>query len=174
MLPLSGLFIRLLEELVQTRHGLRPADAPDATLLERWEDEAFIYLEVDLPGEPGPDIDICIREGRVFIRMERPPARSACRRRESPGRGPAPLPAGSRRASRASRPRPGAESIAVGIEAINAEIRGRKKVTLAPDATLLERWECGGSPPQDYAGRDPQPGREQSPLSRTDHGRGGC
>ena len=66
---------RLVQELMQIRDGVVPAVALHPTPPERWEDEEFIYLEVDLHGEPGPDIDICIHHsGRAFIRMEQSPA----------------------------------------------------------------------------------------------------
>ena len=68
------LLAHLLREMVQIRDGVRPAVALHGTPPERWEDEEFIYLEADLPGEPGPDIDICFHSGRAFIRMERSPA----------------------------------------------------------------------------------------------------
>jgi len=65
---------QLLQELMQIRDGVRPAVALHPTSPERWEDEEFIYMEADLHGEPGADIDICIHSGRAFIRMERSPA----------------------------------------------------------------------------------------------------
>ena len=68
---LHQLLTQLLRELVQIRDGMRPAVALQGTPPERWEDEGFIYLETGLPGEPGPDVDICIHAGQAFIRMER-------------------------------------------------------------------------------------------------------
>jgi HSP20 family molecular chaperone IbpA len=68
------LLTQLLEKLVRVRDRPDPADALHGPPVERREDEEFIYLEVGLPGVTGPDIDICIHEGRAFIRMERPPA----------------------------------------------------------------------------------------------------
>jgi len=65
---------QLLQELMQIRDRVRPAVALHPTSPVRWEDEEFIYLEADLHGEPGADIDICIHSGRAFIRMEQSPA----------------------------------------------------------------------------------------------------
>jgi hypothetical protein len=58
---------------MQIRDGVVPAIALEPTPPERWEDGEFIYLEADLHGEAGPDIDICLHSGRVFIRMVQPP-----------------------------------------------------------------------------------------------------
>ena len=65
---------RLVHELMQIREGAVPAIALEPTPPERWEDEEFIYLEADLHGKAGSDIDICIHSGRAFIRMEQSPA----------------------------------------------------------------------------------------------------
>jgi len=61
---------RFVQELMRIRDGIVPTVALHPTPPEWWEDEEFIYLEADLHGEPGPDIDICIHSGRAFIRME--------------------------------------------------------------------------------------------------------
>ena len=65
---------RLVQELMQIRDRVTKGAAFHPTPPERWEDEEFIYLQVDLQGDPGPDIDICIHSGRVFIRMDQSPA----------------------------------------------------------------------------------------------------
>ncbi len=58
---------------MQIRDGEVPALTLEPTPPERWEDEEFIYLEADLHGGAGPDIDICLHSGRAFIRMVQPP-----------------------------------------------------------------------------------------------------
>jgi hypothetical protein len=66
---------RLVQELMQIRDHVTPVAAFHPTPPERWEDEEFIYLEVDLHGDLGLDIDICIHHsGRAFIRMDQSPA----------------------------------------------------------------------------------------------------
>jgi hypothetical protein len=66
---------RLMQELMQIRDRVTPAATFDPTPPERWEDEEFIYLEVDLNGDLGLDIDICIHHsGRAFIRMDQSPS----------------------------------------------------------------------------------------------------
>jgi hypothetical protein len=66
---------RLVRELMQIRDRVTPSAAFHPTPPERWEDEEFIYLQVDLQGDPGPEIDICIHHsGRAFIRMHQSPA----------------------------------------------------------------------------------------------------
>jgi hypothetical protein len=66
---------RLVQELMQIRDRVTPAAAFHPTPPERWDDEEFIYLEVDLHGDLGADIDICIHHsGPVFIRMDQSPA----------------------------------------------------------------------------------------------------
>jgi hypothetical protein len=66
---------RLVRELMQIRDRVTPGAAFHPTPPERWEDEEFIYLQVDLQGDPGSDIDICIHHsGQAFIRMAQSPA----------------------------------------------------------------------------------------------------
>jgi hypothetical protein len=43
------------------------ADRP----VDRWEDDAYIYLEAILPDAHGRGVDVCVHEGKVIIRMER-------------------------------------------------------------------------------------------------------
>ncbi len=63
----------LVRELMQIRDRVTSAAAFRPRPPERWEDEEFIYLEVDLHGDSGPDIDICIHHsGRALIRMVQP------------------------------------------------------------------------------------------------------
>ena len=69
---LAQLLTDLLEGLVQVLDYLDPVSLC-GTAVEWWEDKEFIYLEVPLPREPVPEIDICLHESRVFIRMERSP-----------------------------------------------------------------------------------------------------
>jgi HSP20 family molecular chaperone IbpA len=69
----AELLTHLLKKLVQVRDDPSPA-ALDGSPSERWEDEEFINLEVELPGVTGPDIDISIHGDRAFVRMERRPA----------------------------------------------------------------------------------------------------
>jgi hypothetical protein len=64
---------RLVQELMRIHDDVVPAVAIHPAPPERWEDEEFIYLEAELDGEPGPDIDICIHSGRAFIRIEQSP-----------------------------------------------------------------------------------------------------
>jgi hypothetical protein len=64
----------LLEELAKVRDGVNPALSADSTALEPFGDEGYIYLEADLPGMPGLDIDISVHKTRALFRMERPPA----------------------------------------------------------------------------------------------------
>jgi hypothetical protein len=75
---LPEVLARLVRELTQIRDGVVPAVALQPTPPERWEDEEFIYLEADLHGEAGHDIDICIHSCRVFIRMVQPPPGPMC------------------------------------------------------------------------------------------------
>lgn len=65
----------LLNLLVTTLERIRGDDPlPDVRRVaapDRWGDEGFVYLESNLPGVPGSEIDISIHEGLVFIRIER-------------------------------------------------------------------------------------------------------
>ncbi len=67
--------LHLLDLLVNTLQRIRHNDSlPDArrgTAPKRWEDEGHVYLESNLSGVPGPEIDISIHEGIVFIRIVR-------------------------------------------------------------------------------------------------------
>jgi HSP20 family molecular chaperone IbpA len=74
MPPFSQLLTHLQDKLVLARDGPSPTGALDGSPAERWEEEEFIYLEVELPGVTGPTIDICIHGSRAYIRMERSPA----------------------------------------------------------------------------------------------------
>ena len=62
---IPALLARLIEELARVRDG-RGASAG----VERWEDDAFVYLEAGLPAMTGPMMDICLSGGRAYIRME--------------------------------------------------------------------------------------------------------
>jgi hypothetical protein len=64
----------LLEELAQVRDGVKLAISPEGTAIEPFGDEGYIYLEADLPGNPGLDIDIFVHKTRALVRMERPAA----------------------------------------------------------------------------------------------------
>ena len=61
----------LLEELAQIRDGISPAVSTDGRLVEPFGDEAYIYVEAEIPGSPDIDIDISIHKTRAFVRMER-------------------------------------------------------------------------------------------------------
>ena len=39
--------------------------------LQLWDHEDYLYLEFDVPGVVGSELDICIHGGRAFIRIER-------------------------------------------------------------------------------------------------------
>jgi hypothetical protein len=72
----DGLRLRLLLNLLVTTLQRIRADDPvpdvrSGAAPERWGDEEFVYLESNLPGVPGSEIDISIHEGLVFIRIER-------------------------------------------------------------------------------------------------------
>ena len=61
---------RLIEELAKECAG-RPQTVPRGGLLERWEDEGFVYLEAGLSAEAAPFVDICLSGGKAYIRVER-------------------------------------------------------------------------------------------------------
>jgi HSP20 family molecular chaperone IbpA len=42
-----------------------PADRP----VDRWEDDAYIYLEAILPDARSRGVDVCVHEGKVNIRI---------------------------------------------------------------------------------------------------------
>lgn len=68
--PLLGLLGRLLIQIDPVEDvGLTTgsADRPP----DRWEDDAYIYLEAMLPDVHDQDVDVCVHQGKVSIRMEK-------------------------------------------------------------------------------------------------------
>ncbi|WP_165252839.1 hypothetical protein [Paludisphaera soli] len=62
----------LLVELVQGLERMaEQSQAIDARSPERWDGEGWAYLEVEVPGVTGLEIDINVHLGRAYIRVER-------------------------------------------------------------------------------------------------------
>jgi HSP20 family molecular chaperone IbpA len=65
----------LLKRLVNALERIAKDDSlpavPSSAAPERWEDESYIYLEFDLPGVLGSELEVGIHEGRAYIRIER-------------------------------------------------------------------------------------------------------
>jgi HSP20 family molecular chaperone IbpA len=65
-------YARLAPLLKRLVNALRRIASDDGPLPAGQRDhEGHIYLEFDLPGVVGSDVDISIHEGRAFIRIER-------------------------------------------------------------------------------------------------------
>ncbi len=65
--------IAFLAELERVRDGRIQAIDFDGKPLEPFEDEDYVYLEVDLPAALCSDIELSVHHTRAFFRMERPP-----------------------------------------------------------------------------------------------------
>ncbi len=61
---------RLVDDIVRVRDG-RPCPGQTEPPLLRWEDDEYIYLEIDTPGFTELTADISVSAGRVVIRVMR-------------------------------------------------------------------------------------------------------
>jgi hypothetical protein len=63
----------LFVELVQILERLKDSteDSGGENRLERWEDDAFVYLQTDLNLIFESEIDINVHDGRFYVRLER-------------------------------------------------------------------------------------------------------
>jgi hypothetical protein len=64
-LPVTQSLRGLLAALVAVRDR---AQAPAAA---EGEDDDYLYLELDLPGRSTGEIDVCVHDGRAFVRVAR-------------------------------------------------------------------------------------------------------
>jgi len=60
----------VVNDLAQVRDDESVPDRSDLLHLQ-WEDDGYVYLELNLLGSPGLEADISILAGRVFIRVAR-------------------------------------------------------------------------------------------------------
>jgi HSP20 family molecular chaperone IbpA len=67
---LLGLLGRLLIQL-DSNGDVPQSGSPSDQPLERWEDDAYLYLEARLPDVQDRDVDVCVHDGKVVIRMEK-------------------------------------------------------------------------------------------------------
>ncbi len=61
---------RLIDDIVRVRDG-RPCPGQTESSLLRWEDDEYIYLEIDTPSFTELTADISVSAGRVVIRVMR-------------------------------------------------------------------------------------------------------
>jgi HSP20 family molecular chaperone IbpA len=68
--PMLGLLRHLID--VIERHGDGgELSHEDGHQLDRWEDDAYVYLGSAMPDIPDRDIDISVHDGNIMIRVER-------------------------------------------------------------------------------------------------------
>ncbi len=67
---LLGLLGRLLIQMDSIGDVPRAGSSSDRPP-ERWEDDAYIYLEARFPDGEGRDVNVCVHDGKVVIRMEK-------------------------------------------------------------------------------------------------------
>jgi HSP20 family molecular chaperone IbpA len=70
-MELARRLVAILDELVTIRDGGQPAISADGSEADPDLDDAYIYLEANLPGSSDLEIDISIHKGRAFFRIER-------------------------------------------------------------------------------------------------------
>jgi hypothetical protein len=73
---LAQLLSHLVDRLAEIGDGLEPA-RPSVPAISRWADSDYVYLETDLPVTDGPEADISIQSGHIFIRIARTTADAA-------------------------------------------------------------------------------------------------
>jgi hypothetical protein len=69
-LSLGQLLSVLVGQVADIGNGNEPAGRPDPAI-ERWADSDYVYLETDLPDRDGPEADISIQSGHIFMRIAR-------------------------------------------------------------------------------------------------------
>ncbi|WP_435006165.1 hypothetical protein P12x_003808 [Tundrisphaera lichenicola] len=63
--------IRLLGGIMRGLEGdIKPGASRD-TLVNRWEDDENVYIEIQMPIVPAKTMDICVTNGVVFVRLDR-------------------------------------------------------------------------------------------------------
>ncbi len=67
--PIHELLVELVQILEQIKDGSRASG--DSELMDRWEDDEYVYLQTDLEAIFGSEIDINVHEGRFYVRLER-------------------------------------------------------------------------------------------------------
>ncbi len=60
----------MADELNRVRGGKAPPRPRDLSVL-RWEDDDYVYLEIDFPGCPELEADISVGAGRAVVRVVR-------------------------------------------------------------------------------------------------------
>jgi hypothetical protein len=70
--PVVAPTIHLLADLDRIRYA-GPPQIPEGGPLATWDDEENVYIEADLGELNGLpwDVDLCLRDGKLFIRMGR-------------------------------------------------------------------------------------------------------
>jgi hypothetical protein len=68
--PLVQQLRRLVNDLARVRDD-EPVSVPNDLLNLRWEDDGYVYLELNLLASPGLQADISVSAERVFIRVAR-------------------------------------------------------------------------------------------------------
>jgi hypothetical protein len=67
---LLGLLGHMLVRMDRGRMGGSSSDPADPKG-DRWDDDAYVYIEAQLPSGLDIEADISVHDGRVFIRMEK-------------------------------------------------------------------------------------------------------
>jgi hypothetical protein len=68
--PLVQQLSRLVNDLASVRDD-ESVSTPNDLLNLRWEDDGYVYLELNLLSSAGLEADISVLAGRVFIRVAR-------------------------------------------------------------------------------------------------------
>ncbi len=67
--PVLSLLVELVRGLEKL--GATADSAKDECESSQWNDDAFTYLEGDLPDDSSAEIDINIHDGRLYVRIAR-------------------------------------------------------------------------------------------------------